>query len=301
MGGKALVERRFGPVWFIPGQNKGKYPHCHSIYLEGPGILIDPASDRERLKQLRESPGVREVWLSHWHEDHIKDLDLFDDLPFRVAERDAPPLADLDVFIESYGEMNEQERVYWRKFLSEEFHFRPRRPAAFLRGGETLTLGGVTVDVIAAPGHTPGHTAFLFREEGVLFLADYDLTPFGPWYGDVESSIEDTMRSVQRLKEIHARIWLTGHEQGVFEEEPGVLWDHYVGVIYSREARLLDFLARPRTFQEITGAWILYGKPREPKDFFELGERLHMKKHLEKLMAEGRVSFDGERYHRESA
>ena len=77
-----MRETHFGPVWFIPGKNRGRYPHCHSIYIDGPGILIDPSSDRERLKQLRERDGVNAIWLSHWHEDHIMDLDLFDDLPF---------------------------------------------------------------------------------------------------------------------------------------------------------------------------------------------------------------------------
>ena len=35
-----IAEKHFGPIWFIPGDNEGKYPFCHSIYIEGPGILI---------------------------------------------------------------------------------------------------------------------------------------------------------------------------------------------------------------------------------------------------------------------
>ena len=52
-------ETHFGPVLFIPGENNGKYPNCHSIYIEGDKVLIDPASDRERLVQLRKDPGVK--------------------------------------------------------------------------------------------------------------------------------------------------------------------------------------------------------------------------------------------------
>ena len=46
-----MEERKFGPVWFIPGERNGKYPYCHSLYIEGEGggILIDASSDRERL------------------------------------------------------------------------------------------------------------------------------------------------------------------------------------------------------------------------------------------------------------
>ena len=129
-------------------------------------------------------------------------------------------------------------------------------------------------------------------------MGDYDLTKFGPWYGDVHAGIEDTIQSVNRLRDVPAKVWLTGHERGVFEEDPGPLWDRYLGVIVEREAKLLDLLKEPKSLSDIVGAWIIYGKPREPKAFYEFGERLHMKKHLEKLMKEGVVSLDGERYHR---
>ena len=82
---KLMEEQRWCPVWFIPGQNKGSYPYCHSLYIEGAGILIDPASDRERLIQLRKEHGVNAVLLSHWHEDHLMHLDLFDDLPLWIS------------------------------------------------------------------------------------------------------------------------------------------------------------------------------------------------------------------------
>jgi glyoxylase-like metal-dependent hydrolase (beta-lactamase superfamily II) len=75
-----MEERCFGPVRFIPGQNNGKYPNCHSIYIEGAGVLIDPAADRDRLIRLKQESGAKAVWLSHWHEDHITHLDLFEDL-----------------------------------------------------------------------------------------------------------------------------------------------------------------------------------------------------------------------------
>jgi glyoxylase-like metal-dependent hydrolase (beta-lactamase superfamily II) len=73
-----MDERCFGSVWFIPGENQGKYPFCHSLYIEDAGVLIDPASDRNRLKRLREESSVKAIRLSHWHEDHFmqKHLDV---------------------------------------------------------------------------------------------------------------------------------------------------------------------------------------------------------------------------------
>lgn len=290
-----MEEKHFGPVWFIPGKNLGKYPYCHSIYIEDAGVLIDPASDKERLIELRKQSGVKEIWLSHWHEDHFMHLDLFDDLPFCIMEQDAIPLSDIEILMDSYG-VDEEYREFWRPLYHEVFHFRPRKPARFLQDGEVMDLGSITVNVMNTPGHTPGHVAFFFQEIGLLYMADYDLSNFGPWYGDAESSIEKTIASVRRLQRIPATTWITSHEQGLFEEDPGELWDRYLGVIDVREQKLLQLLEKPKTFQEIIEACIIYGKPRKPAYFFEFGEKAHMRKHLEQLIRNGTVAMKNGRY-----
>jgi hydroxyacylglutathione hydrolase len=135
-------EKHFGPVWFIPGDNGGKYPFCNSVYIEGAGILIDPASDRKRLMELREGPGIKTVWLSHWHEDHLMHLDLLDDLPLCISEPDAAPLSDLGLFMDAYGMDDPDERRYWEDIMKNDFHFRPRKPSRFLKGGRFYPLRG---------------------------------------------------------------------------------------------------------------------------------------------------------------
>jgi glyoxylase-like metal-dependent hydrolase (beta-lactamase superfamily II) len=291
-----MEERSFGQIRFLPGENRGRYPFCHSLYIEGAGVLIDPASDRERLIRLRAEEEVKMVWLSHWHEDHFMHLDLFDDLPLWISPRDAPPLADLRILLDWYG-LNDQERTVWEPLLREQFHYRPRKPAHYLMDGETIRLGDLSVDVIATPGHTPGHLAFLFREPSVLFAGDYDLTRFGPWYGDLFSDIDATRASLIRLSGIRVHIVLTGHETGVFEDPPEELWRQYGSVIAEREKKLLALLEQPRTLEEIVAACIIYGRPREPRAFFAFGERVHMIKHLEHLQKRGMV-LSGNGYYR---
>ena len=229
------------------------------------------------------------VWLSHAHEDHFMHLDLFDDLPLWISDQDSTPLSSLEIFLDSYGMVNHDFRNYWKQMLQEEFHFKPRKPTKFLQGGQIIDLGMVTVDVLSTPGHTPGHLAFFFREPKVLFIGDYDLTRFGPWYGDAHSSIEETVDSVNRLKRIPAEVFLTSHETGVFIGDPGKLWEDYLEVINERERKLLDLLKEPKTMKEIVGSWIIYGREREPKAFFEFGEQGLMEKHLERLIKLGSV------------
>jgi glyoxylase-like metal-dependent hydrolase (beta-lactamase superfamily II) len=286
-------ETSFGPVRIIPGPSKGRYPYCHSIYIEEAGVLIDPGSDRQRLQELKDRGGVSAVWLTHWHEDHHMHLELFPDLPLWIGEHDAEPMRDLELMLDWYGMTIPAIRDFFRASLRDQFHFRPRSADRLLRDGDVLDLGCVTVEVIHAPGHTPGHLAFFFREPQVLLLGDVDLTPFGPWYGDRDSSIDQLTASVERLRKIPAKVWLTSHEQGIFTADPGPLWDSYLAVIRRREERLLELLKSGPTMDEIVNAWIMYGREREPRLFYEFGERANMEKHLERLEREGTISSRG--------
>jgi glyoxylase-like metal-dependent hydrolase (beta-lactamase superfamily II) len=286
-------EQNFGPVRFIPAPGKGRYPYCHSVYIEEAGVLIDPGSDRERLQELKDRGAVRQIWLTHWHEDHSTHLDLFPDVPLWIGEHDAPPLSDLELMLDWYGMSVPAECDFFRASLLEQFHFRPRTADRLLKDGEVIDLGCVTVEVINAPGHTPGHLALYFREPQLLLLGDVDLTPFGPWYGDRDSSIEQTIATVEKLRNIPAKVWLASHETGIFTENPGALWDDYLQVIQRRENQLREFLKSGHTLEEIVNAWIVYGKEREPRDFFAFGERANIQKHLDRLVNSGEVVVTG--------
>jgi len=48
----------------------------------------------------------------------------------------------------------------------------------------------------------------------------------------------------------------------------------------------------------VIDARIVYKKKREPKEFFDFGERAIMGKHLQRLIKNGEVTFDGEVYRR---
>jgi len=286
-----MEDRQFGRLRFVCGENGGKYPFNHSLYIEGDNshVIIDPASDLEKLKLLKIKEGVDLVWLSHWHEDHIHYLHLFEDCPKWISARDFPPLSDIEIFLDWSGFEEVGQRDNWRKYMYDKFNYRPLPKARFLEDNEKIDLGNITVEVIATPGHTPGHLSFFFPEEAMLFLGDYDLTPFGPWYGDVASSIENTIKSIQTLKAIPVKRWITCHEKGLFEENPGDLWLKYENIIYEREIRVLDFLGEPRSLEEIAAAWLIYGKPRKPLDFFEFAERALVKKHLEYLVRQDKI------------
>ena len=291
-----MQDRQFGHIRLIGGENRGRYPFCNSLYVEGARLLIDPACDGEKLLHLKDSDGVEMVWLSHWHEDHFTYLGLFDDCPLWISERDIPPLTDIEILLDWYGIDTSSHRKYWKESIIENFNYRPRQAAHFLKDGEILHIGPVTIEVITTPGHTPGHLAFFFREEGLLFMGDYDLTSFGPWYGDLYSSIEETITSIRRLQEIPAKVWITGHDYRSFTDNPGILWKQYENIIFARENKLLYFLNHPHTLDEIVSAWLIYGKPRDPLDYFEFCESALVKKHLQYLEKQAKIVFEDNFY-----
>jgi len=292
------MDVQLGKVRFIQGDNGGKYPFNHSVYLEGEDcrVIIDPSCGLQKLSDLKQKEQVDQVWLSHWHEDHMGFLHLFDGCPLRISEKDFPPLTDIEIFLDWYNIKDEQLRELWKTIVLNNFNYRSQKDALFFQDEETIDLGSLKVQVIATPGHTPGHLSFFIPDEEVLFLGDYDLTTFGPWYGDVYSSIEQTIESIHKLKSIAARRWIASHNTGLFEKNPGKLWDDYENVIYQREEKILNFLKEPKALDEIAGAWLIYGKPREPREFFESNERALVGKHIEYLERMGKITMEGGKY-----
>jgi hypothetical protein len=55
-------------------------------------------------------------------------------------------------------------------------------------------------------------------------------------------------------------------------------------------------LKQPRTLKEISAAWLIYGKPRKPLEFFEFNERALVNKHLERLEEQGQIIRDKDQY-----
>ena len=289
--------RKFGSIIFIPGSAGARYPHCNSLFIDDDvKVLIDPGSDEAFLKDLASQRCVDVLLDTHYHEDHTAFNHLFPDAALWVHEAEAPCHRSYRIFLEYYGLAESSYRKEWDEFLIGKFHWMERTPARELKDGEILEFGRTRAQVIHTPGHTIGHICLYFPDEGVLFLADYDLTPFGPWYGDFCSGIDQTIESVKRLLAIPARVWITGHQLGIVEEGFEELAEAYIDVITRREEKLLDALQFPLSLDEIVEKWIIYGKQRNPRYFFELGEREMMRKHLVRLVASGRVTKKNGRY-----
>jgi hydroxyacylglutathione hydrolase len=289
-----------GPVSLIPGQKGSKFPYCNSLYIEAAGLIIDPSSNRQLLETLHREQKIHTVCLTHWHEDHIRFLHLLGDCKFWMSETDSIPLSNHQDFIKWYGfegpGFKELRRTLEARMVSE-IHFKPRIPDKLLSDGDIIDLGSVTMEVIATPGHSPGHLSFFFPEPSILFLGDYSLDPFGPWTGDPFSDIDQCIASINRLRQVPADILIAGHRPQPITSGADKRWERYLRTITVREEEILAFLSDPRTLDEIIDQWIILKIPKKPIAYFRLGEKAHIEKHLARLIRQGAVRFEEEHYH----
>jgi glyoxylase-like metal-dependent hydrolase (beta-lactamase superfamily II) len=282
-----LIRRLADRILLIEGEKGGRYPHSHSLYLrDGGGILVDCGSDLGEIRRLAEEEGLAAILLTHYHEDHFLFLHRFPEAEVWASEGDAPALESLDVLLDRYGVAGTGEEPFFRDLFERKFPYRPRTVARRFADRERVRFGGTEADVIIAPGHSPGHLCLHFPSEGILFLADYDLTPFGPWYGDKPGGIGEFRRSARMLAGVGARVNAVSHEDPVHEGSIAAKMEAYLSVIDRREESLRKFLVRPRTREEIVARRIVYGEGR-PGPWFDYGEWALLGKHLEGMVGRG--------------
>lgn len=129
----------------------------------GAGALIDPGGEAERLLALAAERGVRveSILLTHGHLDHIGAAGT---LAEHLSVPIVGPHADEAFWID---QLADQARLFgWSEALQ------PVAPTRWLNAGDTVAIGGHTLDVLHCPGHTPGHVVFVHPEARLAFVGD---------------------------------------------------------------------------------------------------------------------------------
>lgn len=285
MNATAYTVVEYGDVSVLVGARRGAYPFANSLLVRGrtSSLVIDPS-----LSLVDTAPPADVVLVSHGHEDHIAGLGSYD-VPVHVHHGDVEAVRSRAALVAGFGlppdAADEADRMF-----REEFHIEGRPDAVAFSDGAVFDLGGRTVTVVHLPGHTAGHCGFLVEPDGFLFVADIDLTSFGPLYADVGSNLDEFEASLARCREIEARWYGTSHQKGVIEgtEEFRRRLDAFGDVVAQREAALLAHLEEPRTVEEIVGHRLVY-RPHVEGPHIEPVERRTATRHLARLLARGVV------------
>jgi glyoxylase-like metal-dependent hydrolase (beta-lactamase superfamily II) len=292
-------ERSLGPsVTVLFGQSSGKYPDGNSVLVRGSqrSVLIDPSLG----VRCRPTIDVDMVMLTHTHEDHAAGISAVRFGSLHVHEADLAALQSVDGLMALYG-LTGQAAADMTELVSDGFHFAGWPDALGFAHGDVFDLGGVSVRVVHAPGHTGGHSVLVAETAGgptVAVAGDIDLSSFGPYYGDAASSLDDFQRTLSVVRELRADHYVTFHHKGVIDgfDAWRAAVDAFAAVIDRREGALLDLLAEPRTLDELAAVGIVYRAGTAPPVFGLPVERRSIAQHLERLVGAGRVELTGDRY-----
>ncbi len=122
-------------------------------------LVVDPGDEAPRLlAAIAELElDVQAILLTHTHFDHVgavAPLARATGAPVYCPELEVPVLQDIMAF------------VPWPGFGP----FESWDPEETVRGGETLELAGIPLEVLFTPGHSPGHVTY--ATSGALFSGD---------------------------------------------------------------------------------------------------------------------------------
>ncbi|MBF7082428.1 MBL fold metallo-hydrolase [Desulfallas sp. Bu1-1] len=305
----------FERIKLIVGDNGSRFPYCTTLFIEDDvTVVVDPGAGERQMRALKQNSPVDVVINTHYHFDHIYLNYLFDEAEIWINTEEAncfrdkweiarrlgmyevygpawveqwiERVADPRTPLSPYSPMNRHE--WWLSTSRVDREYGP---------GEVLDFGRTRAEVIGAPGHTRGFCYLYFPEQGVVYAPDVDLTPFGPWYGGSDGSIDLFLASARRLIDLEARHFITGHEKGVLTREEFVpRLEKYLDVIDQRDERILQMIREPATVEQVTREGPIYGKKYLVDPWIYMWAYLMVEKHLERLVMTGRAMKAGDKY-----
>jgi glyoxylase-like metal-dependent hydrolase (beta-lactamase superfamily II) len=289
---------RHGAVSVYVGEKSGKYPDGNQVTVRGADTLaaFDTPLVANRLDSELLDADI--VVLGHVHEDHMAGLHRLKHVPLYVHEADVEAARSWQGMARHYGYVPEV-LAGMRTMIEQKFHYAPRPDAQAYKDGASWDLGGgVTVRAFHMPGHTSGHCVLLVEPGGIAFIGDIDLSSFGPYYGDATSSLAAFRHTLEAVKDIPAKIWITSHHKGVITDRETflVLLKAFASRLDAREEAIAEHLGQhPSTLGELVAHRFVY--PRNLDDlYYADAERRTIEQHLEALARSGRAIDEGGRW-----
>ena len=184
---------------------------------EKEAVLVDTgvgfAGLKETVDGLTKLP--YSVILTHFHPDHAGGADAFDTVYLHPADRGMTDEAKLDVRMGySMGSMR------GATLTPDDFIPAPSVDKEYLplSDGQVFDLGGITLEIIHVPGHTPGSCCVLFREERSILFGDACNANTLLMWGTPVSQYKKSLQYLQTFKDRFDTVY---YSHGPAPEGPG--------------------------------------------------------------------------------
>ncbi|HEU5139295.1 MAG TPA: MBL fold metallo-hydrolase [Bacillales bacterium] len=171
-----------------------------SVYLYFiDGLLVDtgPSARRGTLIPVFKSWDIRQVAVTHYHEDHSG----------MASWLNRHYTADIFVHEESLGIADRTARIPWYR----EFFSGRRLPFQAKPYPSVIKTPQFRFYPIETPGHTSDHIGLYEPDQGWLFSGDLYITPY-PKVFMKEESISDYIETLRKLQRLDYRTVFCGHE-----------------------------------------------------------------------------------------
>jgi len=290
---------RIGDVEFIWARNSKEFLFSNSIYIRGtPSLIVDPSATFTYLEHLSSSQAVNIVLNTHYHGDHRSLNSLFKKVIFAAHEKDAPAIRSYATYGQWCDDNPQSPYSIWRNEVFEEYHITDCPVSQLYKGNELIETDSTQIQLVHIPGHTPGHMALHFKNIRCLYLSDIDLTPFGPWYANVVSNLDDFIASVEKVKNIDADYYVSSHGERIYTPEQfQERITKFAAHFGERDEKILNLLKTgPKTIEELGSEGIVYRRMALVDPLKAYFQYLMILKHLERFEKQGVIVKDGEMY-----
>jgi hydroxyacylglutathione hydrolase len=125
-------------------------------------LIVDPGDEADKLLEAITRLGIETIeaiLITHTHFDHIGAV-----APVAAATKAPVYCPELETQVLA----NIMDYVPWPGFGPFESYEADQTVA----GGETLQIGGLDIEVIFTPGHSPGHVSYAIPDHEALFSGD---------------------------------------------------------------------------------------------------------------------------------
>ncbi|MEQ8174020.1 MAG: MBL fold metallo-hydrolase [Syntrophomonadaceae bacterium] len=285
---------RYIKVLKVPGN--GNFPYCTCVLFDDEmKVLMDSSCGSDLAARLK-AHGLDVLLHTHMHLDHTGNTGELGPVQLWCHGLDAPGIRSVQTYLDMYGfHMFEGEEL-GRK-LAEHFGLQSRTVDREIIDEELLDFGHIKLRVIHTPGHTPGHCSFYDEENDILFSADIDLGPLGPFYAHLCSDIDDLLGSIQRCMDLKPAMVIAGHN-GLVKGDLNARFLSYRDKVLTREEKIYQSIKAPRSLDDLADEHNFL-IPRLEFAYYQKYFNKHgVLKHLERLIKMGRLASEDGLYYR---